>query len=62
MKELISNMHQQNKSNLPRKLFVDQKYITLEIEIAKKLNEFSQKLVHLLQERFLLQVSLLKVF
>ena len=62
MKEIISNMHQQNKSNLPRKLSFDKKCIALETEIAKKLNEFSQKLVHLLQERFLLQVSLLKVF
>ena len=34
MKEIISNMHQQNRSNLPCKLFVDKKYIT------KKLNEF----------------------
>ena len=62
MKEIISTMHQQNKSNLPRKLFFDKKYITLETKIAKKLNNFSQKLVHLLQGRFLLQVSFLKVF
>ena len=40
MKEIISNMHQQNKLNLPCKLFLDKKYITLETEIAKKLNEF----------------------
>ena len=38
MKEIISNMPQQNKSNLPRKLFVDKKYITLETETVKKLN------------------------
>ena len=40
MKEIISNMHQQNKSNQPCKLFVGKKYITLETEMAKKLNEF----------------------
>ena len=40
MKEIISNIHQQNKSNLPRKLFLDKKYITLETEIDKKSNEF----------------------
>ena len=33
-------MHQHNTSKLPRKLFVDKKYITLETEIAKKFNEF----------------------
>ena len=33
-------MHQHNKSKLPRKIFVDKKYITLETEIAKKINEF----------------------
>ena len=40
MKEIIGNMGQHNKSKLPRKLFVDKKYITLETEIAKKFNEF----------------------
>ena len=40
MKEIIGKMHQHNKSKLSRKLFVDKKYITLETEIAKKLNEF----------------------
>ena len=50
MKEIIRKMHQHNKSKLPCKLFVDKKYINLETEIAKS----SQKLVHLLQERFLL--------
>ena len=33
-------MHQHNKSKLPRALFVDKKYITLETEIPKKFNEF----------------------
>ena len=33
-------MHQHNKSKLHRKIFVDKKYITLETEIAKKINEF----------------------
>ena len=40
MKEIIGKMHQHNTSKLPRKLFVDKKYITLETEIAKKFNEF----------------------
>ena len=40
--------------------FVDEKYFPLETEIAKEF--FSQKLLHLLQERFLLQVTLSKVF
>ena len=40
MKEIIGKMHQHNKSNFPRKLFVDKKYITLETKIAKKFNEF----------------------
>ena len=40
MKEIIGNIHQHNKSILPRKFFVDKKYITLETEIAKKFNEF----------------------
>ena len=40
MKEIIGKMHQHNKSKLPRKLFVDKKYITLETGIAKKFNEF----------------------
>ena len=40
MKEIIGKMRQHNKSNLPRKLFVEEKYITLETEIAKKFNEF----------------------
>ena len=39
MIEIIVKMHQHNKSKLPRKLFVDKKYITL-TEIAKKFNEF----------------------
>ena len=38
MKEIIRKMHQHNKSKLPRKLFADKKYITLEKEIAKKFN------------------------
>ena len=40
MKEIIGKMHQYNKSKLPRKLFVDKKYITLETEMAKNLYEF----------------------
>ena len=40
VKEITGKMHQHNKSKLPRKLFVDKKYITLEAEIAKKFNEF----------------------
>ena len=40
IKEIIRKMHQHKKSKLPRKLFVDKKYISLEIEIAKKFNEF----------------------
>ena len=40
MKEIIPKMHQHNKSKLPRKLLVDEKYITLETEIAKKFNGF----------------------
>ena len=40
MKKIIGKMHQHNKSKLPRKLFVDKKYITLETGIAKKFNEF----------------------
>ena len=40
MKEIIGNIHQQSKSELPRKLFVDEKYITLETEIAKNFNKF----------------------
>ena len=39
MKEIIGKMTQDNKSKLPRKLFVDEEYITLETEIAKKFNE-----------------------
>ena len=35
MKEIIGKIHQHNKSKLPRKLFVDKKYITLGTEIAK---------------------------
>ena len=34
MKEIIGKMHQHGKSKLPRKLFVDKKYITLEKKIA----------------------------
>ena len=33
-------MHQHNKSKLPRRLFVDKIYVTLETEVAKKFNEF----------------------
>ena len=40
MKEIIGKMHQHNKSKLPRELFVDKKYITLETEIAKEFHEF----------------------
>ena len=40
MKEIVDRIHQHYKSKLPRKLFVDKKYITLETEIAKKFNEF----------------------
>ena len=61
MKEIIGKMHK-HKSKLPHKLFVDKKYITLETKKAKKFNEFSQKLVQLLQERLLLQVSPENVF
>ena len=62
MKEIIGKMHQHNKSKLPRKLLADKKYITLETEIVKSSMNFSQKLAHLLQERFLLQVIPLKFF
>ena len=62
MKEIIGKMRQHNKSNLHCKLFVEKKHIILETEIAKSSMNFSQKLVHLLQERFLLQESPLKVF
>ena len=44
MKEIIGKMHQHNKSNLLRKLFVDKKYITLETEIAKKFMEFFREI------------------
>ena len=44
MKDIKGKMHQHNKSNLPRKLFVDKKYITLETEIAKKLKELSTEI------------------
>ena len=40
MKKKWRKMHQHSKSKLPRKRFVDKKYITLETEIAKKFNEF----------------------
>ena len=40
MKKIIGKMYQQKKSKLPRKLFVDKKYITLETEVAKMFNEF----------------------
>ena len=60
MKEIIRKTHQHNKSKLPRKLFVDKKYITLETEIAKKFNELFTE-IGLLQEIFLLRVSPLKV-
>ena len=36
----MKEMHQHNNSKLPRKLFVDKKYIILETEKAKKFNEF----------------------
>ena len=62
MKEIIGKMQQHNKSKLPRKLFADKKYITLETDIAKTLNEFSTEISPSLQERFLLQVSPLKIF
>ena len=39
MKEIIGKMHQHNKSKLPPKLVVNKKYLTLETETAKKLNE-----------------------
>ena len=60
MKEIISKMHQ-DKSKLPRKLFIYKKYITLEIEISKKFHEFFTEIGLSLQVRFLLQGSLLKV-
>ena len=62
MKEVIGKMHQHSKSELPCNPFVDKKYMILQTEVAKKFNEFSQILAHLLQERFLLQLSFLKVF
>ena len=40
MKEIKGKMHRHNKSKLPHKLFVDKKYVTLEIRLAKKFNEF----------------------
>ena len=39
-KGMIGKMYQHEKSKLPRKLFVDKKYITLETDIAKNFNEF----------------------
>ena len=39
MKEITGKMHRHSKSKLPRKLFVDNKNITLEKEIAKRFNE-----------------------
>ena len=62
MKEVIGKMHQHNKSKLPRRLFVDKKYIFFRERQLKSSINFSQILVHLLQERFLLRVSSLKVF
>ena len=62
MKEVIGKMHQHNKSKLPRRLFVDKKYIFFRERQLKSSINFSQILVHLLQERFLLRISSLKVF
>ena len=62
MKEIIGKMHQHNKLKLPRRLFVDKKYIFFRERQLKGSINFSQILVHLLQERFLLRVSSLKVF
>ena len=39
MKEIIGKMHQNNKSKLPCKHFIDKKCSTLETQIAKKFNE-----------------------
>ena len=44
MKEIIAKIHQHNKSKLTGKFFVRKKCITLETEIAKKLNEFFTKI------------------
>ena len=38
MIEILGKMHQHNTSKLPRRLFVDKKYVTLETEIAKNFN------------------------
>ena len=40
MKEIIGKVHQHNKSKLPCKISVDEKYITLETQIAEKFNKF----------------------
>ena len=40
MQEIIGKMQHHNKSKLPWKLFFDEKYFTLETEIAKNFNEF----------------------
>ena len=39
-REIIDKMHQHNKSKLARRHINDKKCITLELEIAKKFNEF----------------------
>ena len=38
MIEILGKMHQHNTLKLPRRLFVDKKYVTSETEIAKNFN------------------------
>ena len=45
-------MNQHNKSRLPRKVIVDKKYITLETELAKKLNELFTEIGSSLARKF----------
>ena len=40
MKEVIGKMHQHSKSELPCNPFVDEKYMILQTEVAKKFNDF----------------------
>ena len=62
MKEIISKMHQQNKSSLPCKLFVDKKYITLETDTAKKFNEFFTEIDHSLAREIPTPIKPFEIF
>ena len=57
MKEIIGKMHENNKSKLTRKLFLDKKYITLETEIAKKFNEFFTEIAPSLARKILIPIK-----